>query len=233
MYCGVFMRRIVCKNVVNLRDLGGYLTKDNKVTKFNSIYRSDLPYDMSEEEINYLLCNNLKVVIDLRKEEEIKRKSNCLNIPQIDYYNVNLLGDKCPDVESDIPLGYINILSNKETMHQVFDIIKNAKGSILFNCSAGKDRTGVVAMLLLLLAGVYEDDIIADYQVSYTYIRERVRKLHKGNPDLPAFLGQSKMEYMEETLRLFFDKYNDINNYFEYLDFNEEDIKQIKSKICL
>ena len=68
------MRRIVCKNVKNLRDLGGYLTKENKVTKFNSIYRSDLPKDMSDEEINYLLNNKLTTVIDLRKEDEVERK---------------------------------------------------------------------------------------------------------------------------------------------------------------
>ena len=225
------MRRIVCKNVKNLRDLGGYLTKENKVTKFNSIYRSDLPKDMSDEEINYLLYNKLTTVIDLRKEDEVDRKSNCLNISEINYYNISLLGDKCPNEEKDIPKGYMDILGNINTMNKVFSIIKDAKGSILFNCSAGKDRTGVVAMLLLLLAGVYDDDIIADYQVSYTYIRENIRKMHKDNPDLPAFLGGSKLEYMEETLKMFYDKYKNINNYFKYLGFNEKEIKKIKSKL--
>ena len=225
------MRRIVCKNVKNLRDLGGYLTKENKVTKFNSLYRSDLPKQMNKDEIKYLLDNGLTTVIDLRKTEELSRKANCLNIDEIDYYNINLLGDKCPNEESDISKGYMDILGNIETMHKVFDIIRRAKGSILFNCSAGKDRTGVIAMLLLLLAEVYEDDIIADYQVSYTYIREDIRKMHKDNPDLPAFLGGSKLEYMEETLQLFFNKYKDINNYFKYLGFKENEIKRIKSKI--
>lgn len=225
------MRRIVCENVKNLRDLGGYFTKDNKVTKFNSIYRSDLPKNMNEEEIRYLLDRGLTTVIDLRKKDEVNRNVNSLNIPKIDYHNVNLLGDKCPNEEADIPKGYIEILSNIENMHKVFEIIKNAKGSVLFNCSAGKDRTGVVAMLLLLLADVYEDDIIADYQVSYTYIRENIRKMHKDNPDLPAFLGGSKLEYMEETLKLFFNKYQTIYNYFKYLGFNNEEIKIIKGKL--
>lgn len=225
------MRRVRCKNVKNLRDLGGFLTKENKVTKFNSIYRSDLPKDMSEKEIKYLLDNNLNTVIDLRKKEEVNRKGNCLNISGIDYYNINLLGDKCPNEESDISKGYMDILGNIDTMYDVFNIIRKANGSVLFNCSAGKDRTGVVSMLLLLLAQVYEDDIIADYQVSYTYIREDIRKMHKDNPDLPAFLGGSKLEYMEETLQLFFDKYKDINSYFRYLGFTDKEIRQIKSKL--
>lgn len=225
------MRRIVCKEVKNLRDLGGFLTKENKVTKFNSIYRSDLPRNMSEEEIKYFLDNKLDTVIDLRKQEEVERNINCLNISGINYYNINLLGDKCPNVESDIPKGYMDILGNIDTMYNVFKIIKDSKGSILFNCSAGKDRTGVVSMLLLLLAQVYDDDIIADYQVSYTYIRETIRKMHKDNPDLPAFLGNSKLEYMEETLKLFYDKYKNINSYFKYLGFNDTEISQIKSKL--
>lgn len=225
------MRRIVCKNVKNLRDLGGFLTKDGKVTKFDSIFRSDLPINMSEEEINFLLNKNLTTVIDLRKEEEIKRKPNCLNISKIDYNVVNLLGDKCPNEEADIAKGYIAILDNKETMSKVFKIIANVKGSILYNCSAGKDRTGVVTMLLLLLANVYEDDIIADYQVSYTYIREEIKAMHLNNPDLPAFLGGSKMEYMEDTLKLFFEKYKNIKQYLNYLDLSEEEINKIKNKL--
>ena len=63
------MRRIVFKNINNLRDLGGYLTKDNKITKFNSIFRSDLPKLMTDEEIKYLIDLGLTTVIDLRKEE--------------------------------------------------------------------------------------------------------------------------------------------------------------------
>lgn len=225
------MRRIVCKNVKNLRDLGGYLTKENKITRFNIFYRSDLPKDMNSQEIKYLLDNNLTTVIDLRNKEEVKRKNNCLNIQDINYYNVSLLGDKCPKVESDIPKGYIDILSNRETMYEVFNIIKNANGNVLFNCTAGKDRTGVVAMILLLLADVYENDIIADYQISYTYIREDIKKMHKDNPDLPAFLGISKMEYMEETLKLFFEKFDDITKYFHYLGFTINEINIIKNKL--
>ena len=72
---------------------------------------------MTKNEIKYLLDNNLTTVIDLRKTDEVKRNNNCLNIQEIDYYNVNLLGDKCPVEENDIPKGYINILDNIDTMY--------------------------------------------------------------------------------------------------------------------
>lgn len=168
--------RIKLKNIKNMRDLGNYPTKSGGYTKNGTFYRSDLPKNMDDEEIKKILKLNISTVIDLRTEEEVNRKPNSLNIKNIDYYNVSLLGDKCPEFEKDIPIGYMNILSNNETMRKTFKIILNAKGSVLFNCTAGKDRTGMVAMLLLKLADVYDEDILVDYQISYTYLKEDIRK---------------------------------------------------------
>lgn len=214
-----------------MRDLGNYPTKSGGYTKNGTFYRSDLPKNMDDEEIEKILKLNISTVIDLRTEEEVNRKPNSLNIKNIDYYNVSLLGDRCPEFEKDIPIGYMNILSNNETMRKTFKIILNAKGSVLFNCTAGKDRTGVVAMLLLKLADVYDEDILVDYQISYTYLKEDIRKMHKDNPDLPAFLGESKMEYMEETLEMFNNKYVNIIDYFTNLGFSLDEILKIKSKL--
>lgn len=223
--------RIKLKNIKNMRDLGNYPTKSGGYTKNGTFYRSDLPKNMDDEEIKKILKLNISTVIDLRTEEEVNRKPNSLNIKNIDYYNVSLLGDKCPEFEKDIPIGYMNILSNNETMRKIFKIILNAKGSVLFNCTAGKDRTGMVAMLLLKLADVYDEDILVDYQISYTYLKEDIRKMHKDNPDLPAFLGESKMEYMEETLEMFNNKYGNIIDYFTNLGFSLDEILKIKSKL--
>lgn len=223
--------RIKLKNIKNMRDLGNYPTKSGGYTKNGTFYRSDLPKNMDDEEIEKILKLNISTVIDLRTEEEVNRKPNSLNIKNIDYYNVSLLGDKCPEFEKDIPIGYMNILSNNETMRKTFKIILNAKGSVLFNCTAGKDRTGMVAMLLLKLADVYDEDILVDYQISYTYLKEDIRKMHKDNPDLPAFLGESKMEYMEETLEMFNNKYGNIIDYFTNLGFSLDEILKIKSKL--
>ena len=223
--------RIKLKNIKNMRDLGNYPTKSGGYTKNGTFYRSDLPKNMDDEEIEKILKLNISTVIDLRTEEEVNRKPNSLNIKNIDYYNVSLLGDRCPEFEKDIPIGYMNILSNNETMRKTFKIILNAKGSVLFNCTAGKDRTGVVAMLLLKLADVYDEDLLVDYQISYTYLKEDIRKMHKDNPDLPAFLGESKMEYMEETLEMFNNKYVNIIDYFTNLGFSLDEILKIKSKL--
>lgn len=224
------MRRIICKNVSNMRDLGGYCNKEGKVIKFNRFIRSNLPYEMTNQEIKYLLDNKINTIIDLRRKDEVERKKNCLNREEFNYYNISVKSNIFK-LEEDITIGYMKTISDKETISQVFNIIANSKDGVLFNCTAGKDRTGVVAMLLLLLADVYDDDIIADYSVSYIYIREKMKKMNKDNPDLPSFFDRSKLEYMEETLKLFRQKYKNINNYMEYLGISEKEVNLIKHKL--
>lgn len=76
------------------------------------------------------------------------------------------------------------------------------KGAVLFHCTAGKDRTGVLAAVLLYLLGAEAEDIIADYQVSYTYNRKGVNKMLEQFPQLEQmkpFL-YSNAESMEELL---------------------------------
>ena len=65
------------------------------------------------------------------------------------------------------------------------------QGAVVFHCTAGKDRTGVLAAILLLLLGVAEEDIIADYQVSFTYNRRGMNQLLARYPEMQALLAQS------------------------------------------
>ena len=224
------MRRIVCKNVNNMRDLGGYCNKEGKVIKFNRFIRSNFPSEMTNQEINYLLNNKINTIIDLRRKDEVARKKNCLDRKEFNYYNISVKSNIFK-LEEDIPIGYMKTIEDKETISQVFHIIASNKDGVLFNCKAGKDRTGVIAMILLLLADVYDDDIIADYSVSCIYIRDEIKKMNEDNPDLPFFFGDSKLEYMEETLKLFRQKYKNINNYMEYLGISKEEINLIKHKL--
>ena len=182
-----------------------------------SLIRSNLPFKMSETEINYLLTNNIKTIIDLRNKEEINSKPSILS-NKFNYYNIFLKGHKCPKYEKDIPSGYLEIISDKEKIKEVLMIILNSKDNVLYHCTSGKDRTGVITMLIMLILNCYQEDIVADYSLSYSYIYDDIKKFHELNPKLPKFLGNSKPSYMIETLKLFFDKYKTIDNYLNYLD---------------
>lgn len=72
---------------------------------------------------------------------------------------------------------------------------------MLFHCSAGKDRTGIISAVLLGAAGVSAADILANYEVTYTYIRENpvIARLSRSAPERRAQL-YSLREYMEGAL---------------------------------
>ena len=212
------MRRIINEFVSNMRLLDGYINKENKQIKSMSLIRSNLPFKMSETEINYLLTNHIKTIIDFRAKKEINNKPSILNNNKFNYYNISLKGHKCPKYEKDIPGGYIEIIDDKEKIKEVLMLILNSKTNVLYHCTSGKDRTGVITMLIMLILNCYEKDIIADYSLSYSYIYDDIEKFHELNPKLPKFIGDSKPSYMLKTLKLFFDKYKSIDNYLNYLD---------------
>lgn len=224
------MKRLFVNELNNMRDLGGYTTLDGKVTKYNRFIRSEFP-SLKKQSIDKLYDEEITTIIDLRNDKEVARRESPFNTDFFDYHNIDIIGGNTPLKEEDISKGYINILEDSDNMKKIFKIIAKSKGGVLYNCTAGKDRTGIVSMLLLLIARVSDDDIIADYEVSYTFLRDKIRKMHIDNPELPAFLGGSKLEYMEDTLQMFYDKYNSIENYMKKIGISEKEIELIRNKL--
>jgi protein-tyrosine phosphatase len=123
------------------------------------------------------------------------------------------------------------MLADFPAIKRILSIIIRQKGSIFIHCYVGKDRTGVVAALLLLIAGVNTSDILADYQISYTYLRLRIRELLHNHPELPDFTGRSDMEYMEATLDNFFKTYGTIQNYLQQVGLHSDEVTALKNKL--
>ena len=109
-------------------------------------------------------------------------------------------------------------------MKEIFEILAKAEGACLFHCTAGKDRTGLVAMLILGLSGVSRKDIVANYEVTYTYVPVVVGEV----PNLK--LAYSLPEYINTAI-----EYIEENNgtYEEYLlscDISKEVLNKVRSK---
>jgi len=225
------LRRMPNIKVCNMRDLGGYQTESNKTTIYNRFIRSNVPSGMTRSEINYLYKNNIRTIIDLRTEEEVKMTKSELNKLKFNYFNIPLTGFIIPEEEKDIPKSYMNIVNDKEKMSEIFEVILNSEAGILFHCTAGKDRTGVLAMIFMLIAGCYEEDIIADYSLSGVYLKNTIKEITKKYKNIPIFITQTKMEYMEDTLRLFYKKYKNANIYMNLLGFTNKEFQNIKNKL--
>ncbi|MCI5839820.1 MAG: tyrosine-protein phosphatase [Peptoniphilaceae bacterium] len=223
---------IPVKSVKNIRDLGGIITKDFKITKYGKFIRSANLSKILDEDIQFLKKYGVKSILDLRRKEEVE-KSYVKKIKQhFNYYNISLFNDEFSDeVVEDIIYGkidvsekYIDALHDYKVIKKILNLIINSE-SVLFHCFEGKDRTGIVSMLLLGISNVSNDKIIANYEVSSSYLgyiekyeeKEKLNKLRITSPYI-----------MKNTLNLFLKEFRSFENYFLEVGISHDEIEQFK-----
>ena len=179
-------------SLLNARDLGGYPTTDGAVTRTRSLLRADDLAQLSPEGLQALAAYGLETVLDLRWPEEIAAAPSPVprQLPRVRYVSVSLLADT-PGEWGTIG-GYCDKAEWKRTvlermqprLKQALAAIAAAgPGPLLFHCVAGKDRTGVIAALLLSLADVVPAAIAADYAASTANLRDAyLRRYSDGDP---------------------------------------------------
>jgi protein-tyrosine phosphatase len=179
------------KSINNLRDIGGYTTKDGQTTKWGLIYRSGDLSHLSSEDQNKLNTSGIKTIIDFRSADERTRAPSRWN-SQAPQANIILLpiGGSAADWASEISQrlqagGFTreemnstliamyrtvpidNTAEYKALFEQIF---VNTNQAILFHCTSGKDRTGIGAALILSALDVPRETIMQDYLLSNTTI---------------------------------------------------------------
>ena len=232
------------EKMTNTRDLGGYETREGRYTKAHKYIRASSPYRATKSDLKTLVDEGLKVVIDLRSTFEVKKEINPFkDNKDVDYYHINLLDMENIQVVPETVHEYKNLgglyvymlEACKKTIKEVFDIfIKYPYDCILFHCSAGKDRTGVISALLLDLAGCHEYDIVKDYSESYENNKEINEYLASQMEDKETtqYLDSSP-EYMMIFLDYLYENYGSSYNYLRSIGISEEDLDDLKEDFLL
>lgn len=179
-------------SLLNARDLGGYPTSDGAVTKSRSLVRADDLAQLSAEGLEALADYGIETVLDLRWPEEIAAAPSPVpqQLPRVRYVSVSLLADSPADW---VALGgrcakaqwKCTVLERLQPRIQdvLAAIAAAGPGPLLFHCVAGKDRTGVIAALLLALADAVPAAIAADYAVSAENLRDAyLNRYRDGDP---------------------------------------------------
>lgn len=230
-------RLIQLENMSNTRDLGGYETQDGKYTKTQVFVRAASPANATENDLQTLYDYGVRCVIDLRSEYELQQQPSKLDgYKNIEYYNIPLMANVDMSVLPDDIKNYQDlsgfymclIEANKEQFKKVFKIIiEHPYQTILFNCSAGKDRTGVIAGLLLDLVGCHEYDIVKDYSESYENNLAILSELEKMiSSENQAFLG-SNPTYMIKFIGYLREHYGSAKEYLISCGMDEDEINDI------
>jgi protein-tyrosine phosphatase len=170
----------------NVRDLGGLNTSDGRKTRWGAVVRSDHPAKLTANGWSALYAHGIRTIISLRthglvEKDYLDTTPQLANITAIDaaiedftdaefvkqWVNTNLWST---------PLYYRDALKRWPERHvAVIRAIAQAQpGGVLFHCKRGHDRTGIIALLVLALAGVSPEDILADYELSIDPEREEM-----------------------------------------------------------
>lgn len=162
-------------SLLNARDLGGYPTTDGSQTRWRSLLRSDDLAQLTPEGVQSLADYGVRTVVDLRWAEEIALNPSPIarQAPQILYVHASLLADTparwrelSRSCEKEM-WKCVVLEQVRAELRDVLRVIASAPpGPLLFHCVAGKDRTGLIAALLLTLADVKAESIASDYAKS-------------------------------------------------------------------
>lgn len=228
MIRNIMCRRIHLSDTPNFRDLGGYATLDGGVTRFNVFYRSACPRSLSDDDRSCLAQLNITTAIDLRGGSNAEETQRAFIADGITIYHIGIGTNEIPKFAYEVPDGYMRIVEHPN-FADVFRTLADCKGAAVFHCFAGKDRTGVVAALLLMLAGVADEDIIADYTLSYAYFLRRLRQDFL-RTDAEPNVFRPMPEHMEGFLKLFREKYGDARSYLLKLGLTNNQLDCIVNK---
>ncbi|MFL0269380.1 tyrosine-protein phosphatase [Candidatus Clostridium radicumherbarum] len=227
------MHRFLLSSTLNTRFLGGYSIDSGYGTSYKEFLRSDVPILVSDEDIKQLLFNNITTIVDLRSDEEVQSKPCALKSDKrFEYHHCKVHGDGClPASVEAVPYSYFEMVDEQKTILNIMRVFAKAKGGVLYHCTAGKDRTGVISALLLLLAGACRKDIIADYQISQVYLDSMLHEFCKVNKNIDLNIITPKTEYMEKFLGMFLQKYNSVEEYFSQIGLSDSEIWRLKMKL--
>ena len=167
-------RFIKFEGCVNFRDLGGYPTRDGRTVKWRKLFRSDALNELTPSDVNRVLEDlGLGTMVDLRNRDEASRDgTGVLPANGLDYHHFPLLeerGEPPPmdgaDIAERLSATYQWIIHNSgELLAEAVTIIAASRdNAAVFHCSAGKDRTGIIAALVLGVLGVEHEIVMADY----------------------------------------------------------------------
>jgi len=226
----------------NFRDLGGIKTKDGKYIKWGKILRSDDLHNLTDADLKYLASIPLVSIVDFRSHEEMEKAPD--KVPSSvreDYpYSItpgNLMGvlelEGVSTAKMDSAMMDMNVLLVTDSAaideyKKFFKLLQNENDvPLMFHCSAGKDRTGMAAALILSALGVDEDKIYENYLESNKYLGDKYAPYIAKYPDLEP-LFKVKKEFLKAGVEKVKEDYGSVENYLkEVLDVDIDKMKEM------
>ena len=199
-------RVVELEKAYNVRDLGGYPAAAGKTVRWGLVYRSGDLHTLSDGDVEELRRRGIATVVDFRTDREREDEPHRLPATVRHVADLPITPGNLPDFETltDKEAADILVRVNRELVtearpqYRAFfrELADPANLPLLFNCSAGKDRTGLAAALFLSSLGVDRETVFGDYLLSAVHLRDKYQSQIDENPGL-APLYTVRREYLQ------------------------------------
>jgi protein-tyrosine phosphatase len=233
-------RLIDFPGLLNARDLGGYPTMDGTETRWRSLLRSDDLAQLSTAGVEALGRYGVETVVDLRWQEEIALNPSPLPDQGLRtrYVNISLLAStpgqwRQLSQNCDKEMWKCLVLERARTeLREVLQVIAAASpGPLLFHCVAGKDRTGIVAAVLLTLANTRPEAIALDYATSTMMLRKAYLKRYSDADPQDVLENVRCPEEAVHNMLEYLDRQGGIRAYLSEIGLSDVEIERLRARL--
>jgi protein-tyrosine phosphatase len=219
-------RHVAFDHLRNFRDLGGYSAADGRQVSWGQLYRSDSLGKLAGDDVRRFTRLGVRTVIDLRYPWEVDAGGRVPVSLGLAYYNFSIEHrpydqSKLTDVVDPVRFladRYAEVAADGSTeIAEALRILATADSPpLVIHCASGKDRTGLLAALVLSLLGVSDDDIAADFALTGLATERLIADWHAfypGRPLLWPHYGAAPAELMQVFLSELADKFGSPREY--------------------
>ncbi len=242
----VLERTLTWDGCLNVRDLGGHVTADGRRTRFGAVVRADNVRWLSAAGWEALVGHGVRRIVDLRHETEFAEDPPAESPVEVVY--VDVMYERMPGITALLQseATYVEFyLATLELCHERWAAAVSAvgdapEGGVVVHCQAGKDRTGLVAALLLRLAGASIEDIAADYGETAANLPGMLQRWVASAEDEEErevrlrFLEQDpgcEPEMMADTLTALEGRYGSVREYLLAGGATEDDLARVRARL--
>jgi protein-tyrosine phosphatase len=190
-------RHIALEDALNFRDLGGYETTDGRRVRWRTLFRADGLARLTPSDLDVVRSLGIATVLDLRSTTELEYGRFPTDAIPVAFHHLPIVEETMDPRKYRLAPGKLGERYEElarfgaPQIATALGILADpASHPVVFHCTVGKDRTGVLAAVTLALLGVPDETIIADYVLSgpaVTALRERWRA---HNPEVGAALDE-------------------------------------------
>lgn len=233
------MKLYTVEGAQNVRDAGGYPTAEGGGMAAGRFVRAGSLAKLTGQGRKALAELGVNCIIDLRSSFEIRRDPDALDgiaadyyqIPMLDYIQSNLARGELSAFPTSMASMYRGLLDySQEEFRRVFSLMASTSYQVvLFHCTAGKDRTGMTAMLLQELAGVDDRCIVEDYAKSQELMGQITPPAKM--PKALNYVLHARPETMRDTIDYLRVEYGGARGYLRRVGVTEAELERLFQKL--